>query len=351
MGLTHPADLTAWRRWQERHRPLTARAKGLLGGLRDSPVDAVVALGGSHPRLLVVLDAVKATTRLAQLAPLRHLDLEDVGVLAPVSVRPLLPNHSWTENTGPAAQLLRETLRARTLVLSTGHYLPLGALARSLVADPRRFITIQHGLLTPQAPPLAPETALLSWTASDGDFWRSGRSDVQGVAVGSQLLWEAAGSDPDQPARGEDWLDSEVPVYLGQLHGAELPTDLLARAAYDFCWETGATYRPHPSETDHRSLATHAAWERAGISIDRSGTPLTEIRRPVVSVYSTGVLEAAARGLPAWVDLPDAPPWLEEFWHRNGMHRWGQDPTPAPRQPAVEPSIAVAHVLREMMDG
>ena len=48
-------------------------------------------------------------------------------------------------------------------------------------------------------------------------------------------------------------------------------------------------------------MATHARWEAAGITIDRSGIPLRELGAPVVSVFSTGVLEAAAAGLPAWV--------------------------------------------------
>ena len=70
---------------------------------------------------------------------------------------------------------------------------------------------------------------------------------------------------------------------------------------------TGATYRPHPSERDRASRRQHARWERAGIRVDRAGGPLAELTTPVVSVFSTGVLEAAARGIPAWVDFPGPP--------------------------------------------
>ena len=49
-----------------------------------------------------------------------------------------------------------------------------------------------------------------------------------------------------------------------------------------------------------------------------------------MSVFSTGVLEAAAQGRDAWVDFPRPPAWLGEFWERYGMHRFGGAPTPAP---------------------
>ena len=58
--------------------------------------------------------------------------------------------------------------------------------------------------------------------------------------------------------------------------------------------------------------------------VDRSGTPLRELGAPVVSVFSTGVLEAAAAGLPAWVLLRrSARRGSPEFWERYGMSRWG----------------------------
>ena len=59
-------------------------------------------------------------------------------------------------------------------------------------------------------------------------------------------------------------------------------------------------------------MLTHKLWEKEGIRIDRSGTPLNEVPNPVVSIFSTGVLEAAIRGIPAWVYHPAPPAWLVE---------------------------------------
>ena len=62
-------------------------------------------------------------------------------------------------------------------------------------------------------------------------------------------------------------------------------------------------------------------------------------------MFSTGVLEAAARGLPAWVDFPDPPAWLREFWDRYGMREYGGEPSDPPPRPAVEPAAAIARIL------
>jgi hypothetical protein len=158
-------------------------------------------------------------------------------------------------------------------------------------------------------------------------------------------LWEAAARAAGAPAEGAR------PVYLGQLHGAELRHRDLARAAEEFCTTEHAAYRPHPAETDRRSRATHRRLERAGVAVDRSGTPLPELGAPVVSVFSTGVLEAAAAGLPAWVHFSDPPAWLAEFWERYGMSRWGMPPTAAPSRSEVEPAARVAQVVRDLAEG
>ena len=68
-----------------------------------------------------------------------------------------------------------------------------------------------------------------------------------------------------------------------------------------------------------------------------------------MSVFSTGVLEAAAAGLPAWVTLADPPQWLSDFWQRYSLSPWGGPPTPSPERPDLEPSRAVAALVQEMM--
>lgn len=353
-GLIHPHDLEAWHRGQDSRLPVGRRLKRMARVLLDiAQPDAragqvVVTRGGPTPRVLVCLESGSPSSVLALLQPLRDLHPEDVVVIAPVAVREHLPPWTWKESSGLAIEVVPELAAGAEVVLSTGHYLPIGltahtALTASGPQHAARFVTVQHGLLTPHAPPLAEGTTLLAWSEADAAFWRSGRSDVETVVVGSQLLWEAAQPPhavPDPQAR---------PVFLGQLHGAELPRELLAAAAEGFCRAEGAAYRPHPSERDRASRATHRAWAGSGIVIDRSAVPLRELGAPVVSVFSTGVLEAAAAGLPAWVHCPDPPPWLVAFWERYGLAPWGGPPTASPERLDLEPSREVARVAQGMM--
>ncbi len=350
-GLTHPEDLEAWHAWQHRAQPLSRRVRRSLDVLRDiarpdgRAGEVVVTRGGPRCRLLVLVEARTPSQVLALLAPLRDLPLDDVVVVSPVPVRDLLPPWPWQESRSLSHESVPTLAGGAEVVLSTGHYLPLGRLGRDAVTEPARFVTAQHGLLTPHAPPLADGTTLLAWSEADAAFWRSGREDVTALVTGSQLLWEA-GTAPRTTAD-----PTARPVFLGQLHGAELPRALLVEATDSFCRAEGAVYRPHPAETDRRSRADHARWEAQGITIDRSGVPLRELAAPVVGVFSTGVLEAAAAGLPAWVHCPAAPSWLEEFWGRYGLSRWGGTATPSPERPRIEPSVTVARTLQGMMGG
>ena len=353
-ALIHPRDLDAWHRWQDSRLPLGRRLRRMAGVLRDiARPDAragqvVVTRGGPTPRVLVCLESASPSSLLALLRPLRDLHPEELVVVAPVSMREHLPPWVWQESSGLALEVVPELATGARVVLSTGHYLPVGRTAHEALAaaDPDltgRFVTVQHGLLTPHAPPLAPGTTLLAWSEADAAYWRSGRDDVVTSVVGSQLLWEAGEPPravPDPGAR---------PVFLGQLHGAELPREVLAAAAEEFCRAEHGAYRPHPSERDRASLETHRRWEESGIVIDRSAVPLRELGAPVVSVFSTGVLEAAAAGLPAWVLCPDPPAWLLAFWERYALAPWGGPPTTSPERPDLEPSRAIAQVVQGMM--
>lgn len=347
MVLTHPTDLAAWQRWQAGQRPAARRLAAAVRSRLLGDRQVHVTSGGPRPRLVVALEARKGTTTAAQLAPLAFLDPVDVAVVSPTPVGDLLPAHTWNHARAPLATAMADLIDASTAVLSTGHYLEIGAIARARLPDPRRFVTIQHGLLTPHAPPLAESTRLLAWSAADGRYWTSDRSDVLVEDVGSQLLWEAGA----HRAQGDGVAppDGTPPHYLGQLHGSELPRALMVRAAHDFCLDHGATYRPHPSEIDRASRNRHAAWDAQGIVIDRSGTPLSQISAPIVGVFSTGILEAAARGLPAWAHFPAPPQWLVDFWSRNGIHQWEQEPTPAPPRPAHPPAKVVADILYDVL--
>ncbi|WP_052206888.1 hypothetical protein [Sinomonas humi] len=310
---------------------------------------------------LIGLDAETPTQLASLLRPLELLPGIDAAVLMRSRRPGLLPGQGWRwlevplggaaavcgpDDAGAAPSgsdrtALPEVLGALRAVVTIGHFLPVGALVNrwARAAGAARLV-VQHGLLTPHAPPLPPESHFLAFSDEDGEFAAAQRDDVVCSSIGSQLLW-AARNEQSVPSRGGR------PLYLGQLHGAELPRGTKGRVTADFCRATGAIYRPHPAETDIASRLQHALWERLGIEFDRSGRPLRELERPVVSAFSTGVLEAAARGVPAWVVFPEAPRWLLEFWDRYSMRRWGGPPTPPPVRPAREPAAAVAdHVLR-----
>ncbi|GAA4408231.1 hypothetical protein GCM10023168_25280 [Fodinibacter luteus] len=352
-GLTHPRDLEAWHRWQHASQPLGRRVERVVGVLRDiarpgaRAGQVVVTRGGPEPRVLVCLESRTPASEAALLAPLRDVHPEDVVVVSPERVRDVLPSWTWAESTTLASDALPGLAEQARVVLSAGHHLPLGHIARSAVGgrdtgDDRRFVTVQHGLLTPHAPPLAEGTTLLAWSEADAGYWRSGRDDVHTTVVGAQLLWDAG--RPPTAVRAPQ----VPPVFLGQLNATELPREALADAAESFCRAEHATYRPHPGELDRGSVAVHERLEAAGVPVDRSGAPLRDLGAPVVSVFSAGVLEAAAAGLPAWVTFADPPPWLSALWARYAMAPWGGPPTAAPHRPATEPARAVAAVVQEM---
>ena len=328
-GLAHPEDLAAWQRWQDRQHPLRS-VKARLRPAGDAT--GVITSGGPDPSVLVAIDSTSPSNLAALLAPVAHLDPARVAVLSPGDVRSLLPQGPWTTRDWSAGDPLPEV----GAVVSAGHYLALGAASYQLArARDLPFVVSQHGALTPVAPPLPRGAVLCAWSEEDAEFWRSGRIDVTGHVVGSELLWQAGRAGhaaEDRPGSGTD-----VPRPAPRRRA---PRRDLAAAARDFCRTTGATYRPHPSERDRASRRIHAAWERAGIRVDRSGTPLAAVTTPVVGVFSTGVLEAAARGIPAWVDFPRPPDWLADFWARYRMAQWGGPPTPAPRaRPSRPPPV------------
>lgn len=346
--LLHPADLDAWSRWEASHHRLRQAKGATVDAVRRtigkelSSAD-VLAIHGTSASVLVVVDAPTSSQRAALVEPIRHLIAlgTDVAVACPAEVLPHLAGPSTQWRTQPlTAQTTGAELSTVRSVLAVGHYLPLGAGAyRWSRRTGARFVVVQHGLLTPFMAPLPEGAHLLAWSEEDATFWSSGRTDVTHEVVGGQLLWRAAQEPPiavDPASR---------PTFLGQLHGTELGRRYMTRVSHDFLKDTGALYRPHPSERDKLSRLIHAVWEREGIEIDRSGTPLFETGSPVVSVFSTGVLEAAARGIPAWAHAPHAPAWLAAFHDRYSMSHWGQDATPRPAVPETEPALAVALAL------
>lgn len=338
MELKYPADLAAWLRWQQRAQGVVAVARKL----KTAPPPPTYLVGRNRPeppRVVVGLESAAVSSLLALAAPLLELRSESLAVVVPAGfeVAKLPLELSWE----PAEPNLGELLTVGRVVLAAGHYLPLGRLLYDAArARGAQFVTVQHGLLTPWTPPLAEGTTLLAFSDSDAAFWRGGRQDVQTVTVGSELLWRAAAEPAAHVSR------FTTPTFLGQLHGAELPRLGMIQAASSFCLNYQAAYRPHPSERDRLSRAVHATWRKLGVEFASGNLPVAKSRTPVVAAFSTGLLEAAAAGVPAWAYYPSPPRWLAEFWDRYQLHRWGQDPTPAPRVPATAPAKRIADWTR-----
>lgn len=368
-GLIHPTDMELWSQWS-RSRQRARRARHAVGGavaavrshlpgragtavdtapvppawvLRSRAADADSA---GRRRLLVAVDSATPTSRSSLLAGLLYHRV-GVDVLTPVGVEP--EETRGPEWTATPIRSPREAVDERTgALVSIGQHLAAGAAAHRLArAHDLPEYVIQHGVLTPYAPPLPEGATLLAWSAEDAEFWRSGRGDVTTEVVGSQLLWQAAHEAEAEPPDIDEVIESQRPVFLGQLHGAELSRRVTGGAAVRFCAEQDALYRPHPAETDVLSRTQHRLWQRRGMEFAPADVPLRELAHPVVSVFSTGVLEAAARGSHAWVYAPGAPGWVRELWERYDMRFFGAGPTPSPVRSADEPAARIVSLLEE----
>lgn len=343
MGLIFPDDLVAWQKWQQR-RHVLRRARDLVR--RESPTRVVLHRRADEPLVLFALDATTPTALASVLEPLAHLHDAPVGVIAPDDVSERLPGE-WTTEVLMDGDELPSALRGVRAVVSAGHFLPVGHAAyRWSQQIDAAYVVVQHGLLTPFVPPLAGGAHLLAFSDADTEFWRSGRADITAQSIGSQLLWNAAHRTPQTGSLSL----SKRPVFLGQLHGAELSRRTSVATATAFCRDNDALYRPHPAEVDRLSRWQHARWRSRGIRFADSA-PLALSSAPVVSIFSTGVLEAAAAGRDAWVTCVRPPDWVREFWQRYELAEWGQRPTAPPAQPLVEPAAAIADAVLEIAGG
>jgi hypothetical protein len=354
MPLIYAHDLAAWQKWQHNQSRLRQLKRNLMPKPAASPLKLQVS--GLNPTILIAVDATTPTAISAFLQPLEFIDKTDVAVLSAVDVSRFLPtDRHWTEKSLESDhlsqdRLLEQALQSIRVVFSGGHYLRAGAVADALAEklDAKKVVA-QHGLLTPFAPPLPSNAHALAFSQADAIFWASGRSDITSEVIGSQLLW-SAGQQRLANAAAPITLENENPVFLGQLHGAELARRISAKTAQSFCLQNSADYRPHPAEKDLLSRLQHTAWQRRGISVMTDSLPLRELKRPVVSIFSTGVLEAAAAGLPSWVICSQPPEWVQEFWHRYNMKPWGDEPTSAFEQPPQMPARATAHSLQRLVE-
>lgn len=380
-----PEDLPAWQRWQRAQWPASRRladtarrlaraGRGALAPGRgaapapESGLRLVLPAGDVHT--LVGVESAGPTQRAALVEPVRALatgragqaaddaarTAAGVGWVVPANVVealvPDLPGSDALSVHAVDEVLVAERLGGLRRVLVAGEYLPAGrAAVRWARERGARVGVVQHGLLAVSTPPVPRDAALYAFTDHDAHWWTQGRTDVQAVAVGSALL-EAARRTASHAIADAVPRAAGPGVFLGQLHGAELPRADFARAAQEYVRATGAAYRPHPAERDRLSLAQHEAWRKAGLRIDATAVPLASTAGPVAAVFSTGILEAAQAGRPAWTVHPDPPAWLEGFWERYGMTRWRPgvetEPTPPLASPSADPAAAIAaHLWKE----
>ena len=351
MGLNHPTDLEAWQAAVASHEGTVRRIRG-LARRRSVPTQAIVLTPGADADILVVVDAPTPSLRAAVVAPIAKMNPDRVAVLTTEDTHKHLPQFG----AYPPIAIVDENDLARTVpnarsILAVGHYMQLGALAYaySRVSGASFFVS-QHGIVTPFAPPLPPGADLLAWSKSDADFWMSGRNDTNATTVGSELLWQAHRARTSTgPNRSPD--DPGGLLYLGQLHGHELPRRAMAKAAVRFCRSNDALYRPHPSETDLVSRMQHRLWQSRGVKFEVSPAPLAQTDHRVVAVFSTGVLEAAAAGRASWVDYPEPPEWLDEVWNRYAMKRFGSATPTQVAVPDLEPAGHIAEIVTARAEG
>lgn len=336
MGLIHPTDLDSWLTWHDRRQPFLRRARSAVKA--SSPPPVLTASEGEFG-ILISLQSTNRSNLAALVDPIAAMPSAAIGIIADRAHTELIDGDVTARPVESAVDIEHRHGPVQAAVVISGvgraHQTAIDAARR---AGGRVFV-IQHGLLTPFAPPLPRDCTLLAWSEADAEFWRSGRSDVDVEVVGSQLLWFAA-------QRENTAIDpASRPSFLGQLHAAELDRRELARVSYEFCHANDARYRPHPAEIDKVSRLQHAIWRRRGVEFDTSGVALDDLAAPVAAIFSTGIVEAAAAGRPAWAYHPDPPLWVAELWDRYGLNRWGQDPTPTPATPAVEPAVRIAEIL------
>lgn len=341
--LIYPADLEAWRSWQK-SRNLLRNFRQLLN-FQQQTHELFLYQKSSLVKVLFAVDADSPTSIAAVLKPLEFMGHDNWAVISSVeiSAKSKFLSGLKPKRISPDAGQFDDSINELRAVYSIGHYLSAGAFASQLALTRSiQNVVAQHGLLTPFAPPLPANSMALVFSSNDGSFWSSGRADIDVVEVGSQLLW-AASQSPIKVKSGSK------PVFLGQLHGAELPRSISSRSAENFCVTFDASYRPHPYERDLLSRIQHKVWLARGIDLITDPVPLVSMRRPVVSIFSTGVLEAAAAGIPSWVYCDRPPEWLTDFWDRYQMRAWGGLPTQRPKLPELMPALRSANILNELI--
>ena len=322
-----------WETWCRANTPLSRRLRARLPP--SEPL--LLAHSGHRPsRVLVVVDALTSASRAAVVAPaLRMAETMPVDTLVPSSMVTNLPAvlRNEVERADSPSRL------SPTVVLSTSPHMQAGARALAWARGRKiPYLIVQHGAITPFSPPLPKGVELLAWTELDARMWTEGL-DTPVHVIGSQLLWEAAQGHRAQLINGPV-------VFLGQLHAAELDREVTIRTVETLAATTSLVYRPHPAERDRRSRAQHRRWRRAGLAIDERRATLLETNAAVVGIFSTGLLEAAAAGLPVCGACVPPVRWVQELWERYEIPEWGSGRVAAfTLRPRKEPILAITEIV------
>lgn len=332
-----------WRKWR-------TRREGLLRGRFVSPFSpAALGIYSDDPwvpdasHLVVCLENLSPTQVASLLRPEAVLRSRNaaVAVIAPLS---------FVDGLAHIGLTLRERLTTPgvwshpkpKLILATSHCSTSGQFAWELsIKSGVPFVIVQHGVVTPFAPPLPEGCHLFAWTPEDAEFWVSGRTDVMTTVVGSQIIWDAGVSQckVSQCKKGEP----EGPIcFLGQLHGPELSRSTTIRTVAALARAGPVVYRPHPGETDLVSRLIHRRWQHQGIPIEPPTSRLGEKSAAVAGIFSTGILEAAASGRAAFGFCARPPSWLPEFWDRYKIKQFGTDESTRVEIPAREPASVIS---------
>lgn len=335
-----------WRTWQQSQEPVLRRHWRRFKARSTAPTYSLSIVGSdSAPAVLIALDSLSPSSRAALVAPAQELLHQGfrLVVLAPArSQLPLMADHR--RESIPPGNLEAQLPDGIAAALAIGDHLPLGDMAHRIAQDRNLLsLVVQHGSLTPFSPPPPAGCTLLAWSDADLEFWAGGRDDLAGVTCGSQLLWEAAQRRSGFVAPAD--IETDRVVFLGQLHGAEMPRSATRTSISVLRQNFDVAYKPHPVESDILSHVQHTVWRRQGLTVLAPDDSI-DINRPVLAHFSTGLLEAAAAGMPAYGYCARPPRWVEEFWERNGIARFG-DPSPTVvLQGGEQPAVAIARYVR-----
>jgi len=339
-------SLQEWAGWQARQRGVASRLRGSLAHKAEDPIAFFASEREfGEARVLVAVDSFSPSQRSSLIQPGSILLNRQVPIVLLTYERYARDaaelGLSRVEAPG-VGQAARQELSSIRAVISAGDYLTVGKIAWSLAAEKQvPYFVVQHGILTPFAPPLAQGTRLLAWNEADARFWCDGRADTSAIVVGSQTFWEARESGVS--------LDSRAPFcFLGQLHGAELARSVTRRTVRALRGAGPFAYRPHPAEDDLMSRLDHWRWRHQGVSIVDQTTPLLDLRAPVGAIFSTGILEAAAAGLPAFGVCQAPPRWVSELWERYEIEPLGSSTGTKVRVEATQPAEAIADLLEAL---